>query len=444
MAIQSEAPRQGPVGDQSSVVDQKSARPTKTISRRNFLIGAGVGGAGLLTAAGLAAVNQFGNDNDLENQAPQGGVEPSANPKAPSVLGGETVLEATPTPEAVDPNALRELASKRGVDVGFQLIPTHLRNSAYRELMANNSNLVSLGSTWDTVSPQFIPALRPNKDEFNFSDMDKGVDFAQKNGIKVQGNGLVWGHFLPKWLTSGNYSKSELTEIFENHIGTVVDRYNGDKGRKIDQWVVVNEPVAAKRGWGDPLFGFWYKNLGYEFVNDRAFDLAGQASKGARLILNESFYNHGQGNNVTDILVSDVASLARFLVAKGHSIAIGMQMHVRGDSLPLDRFEKDMKLFKDIAGEVVITEFDIDMSGVKGTPEERAARLAFGYDEISGRYLNAGGKNLLLFGPTDNYSWYAQDKPNADATLFDRNLKKKPAYDMVKARIEALPIAPSR
>ena len=48
---------------------------------------------------------------------------------------------------------------------------------------------------------------------------------------------MVWHQQNPAWLTGGNYSPSQLSDILQGHINTVVGHY----GTQVYAWDVVNE-----------------------------------------------------------------------------------------------------------------------------------------------------------------------------------------------------------
>ena len=420
MAIQSEAPRQGPVGDQSSVVDQQSARPTKTISRRNLLIGAGVGGAGLLTAAGLAAVNRFGNNSDLGNQTPQGGGESSANPKAPSVLGVETVLEATPTPEVKkEPTTLREWADKAGIEIGVSI--------AYRttpEMLPlyskefNGASVVDFN--WDKIEPRRGNVTYDNRGLFAYPEPN--VDFGVSNKMKVNGQALVFTSEYPTWLKESNFSRAEATDVLRKHVNEVVSHFKG----RVSRWVVVNEFNPLSWGRDDIL----QRIIGQD-VPEIAFEAAREADPSATLIYNNN------GNHEPNLpSTATTMKIVERLKAKGLIDGVGLQMHLDGSKPP----SRDgmIKTMQGYGLPIYITEMDVNMKDVPGTQEERFAKQAEIYRNVFQAGLDSGVcRSFSFFTVGDQYSWIERSKTyqhastNGDPTIFDDNLKPKPAYGAV-------------
>ena len=133
----------------------------------------------------------------------------------------------TGTPEPT----LRQAAQASGMLIGAAVRPAHLSEAAYASTLAREFNMVEPEDAlkWEVVHPE--------PQTFDFSQADQLVDFATRHGMKVRGHTLVWHQQNPKWLTQGKYTSSELAEILERHIKTVVGHYRG----KIFAWDVVNE-----------------------------------------------------------------------------------------------------------------------------------------------------------------------------------------------------------
>ena len=85
--------------------------------------------------------------------------------------------------------------------------------------------------------------LQPREGEFDFSDADRFVEFAEENGLFIVGHTLIWHSQAPKWFfTDDNgydVSKEVLIKRMQNHIHTVVNRYKG----RVKGWDVVNEAL---------------------------------------------------------------------------------------------------------------------------------------------------------------------------------------------------------
>jgi GH35 family endo-1,4-beta-xylanase len=80
---------------------------------------------------------------------------------------------------------------------------------------------------------------------------------------------------------------------------------------------------------------------------------------------------------------------------------------------------------------IYVTEIDVDLTGVPGTQKERFDLQAKLYSEALEACLESGVCDSFSFWDIgDHTSWLVVygNKPNADATIFDKNFKPKPAY----------------
>src|SRR5206468_6211621 len=130
--------------------------------------------------------------------------------------------------------ALRDSVGPRGLLVGAAVDLEFLPSEAYAE---------TVGREFNVMVPENdlkFAALHPTPIDYNFCPADKLVSFAQVNGMLVRGHTLVWHADLPKWLTTGNYTRTDVVNILRNHISTVMQRYKG----KVAVWDVVNEALT--------------------------------------------------------------------------------------------------------------------------------------------------------------------------------------------------------
>ena len=242
--------------------------------------------------------------------------------------------------------------------------------------------------------------------------------------MSLGGYHLVWGIYpvIPKWLSEGNFSRDELIKIMQEHITTVMNHYP-----EVNKWTVVNEPFPYGNG-----VDFWYDKLGKDYIIE-AFKTARKVNPNAILILNDADNNEIQGKR------SDFGySVLKELTNQGYkNLAYGFQMHVDGSSPPsVDAMIKNMKRFTDLGIKISITELDVDMTNVKGTPEQKQKTQAQVYKNIIKAYLAAGGNDISIFGVSDKVSWYEfTGKPEANATLFNDDFEEKRSYSSLKQAI---------
>lgn len=286
--------------------------------------------------------------------------------------------------------SLQQLAADHNVKLGMLTQPKHLDRRPFVDLLTSQFSLLTTDGEmhWDS--------FRPSPDEYDFDDVDRLVDFADQQGMTVEGHHLVWDekNAQPEWLKSGNYSQQQLRDIMRQHIGAVAGRYKG----KIDAWSVVNEPFSrAQHIFG--LEAWWADQLGggTGYIDD-AFRWARQADPQATLILND-FYNE-TATSVANAQYDYVKSAK----ARGVPIdAIGIQMHIDA-AYPPKKADMvwNMQRFAALGTPVYITEFDINSSKVIGDAAYKAqleARIAG--DAVRACIESRNCVSFTVFGMTD-------------------------------------------
>ncbi len=315
------------------------------------------------------------------------------------------------TPEPV--LSLRSLAESRSIDIGAAVSAEPLGNELqYRETLAREFSMLT------TENALKFGPVHPEPDRYDFADADSIVEFAEANGMKVRGHTLVWHNQLPSWLTEGDWTPGELTQLLREHIMTVVGRYRG----RIAAWDVVNEAVADDGSLRDTI---WLRNIGPEYI-DMAFRWAHEADPDALL-----FYNDYGGEGLTQ--KSDaIYRLVEDLVEGGVPIdGVGLQMHVSlGWSPRPENVAANMERLGALGLAVHITEMDVRVQDGKGTEEELLAAQADVYrdmmDVCSGTNIC---KAFVTWGFTDRYSWIPALTGKPDAPLlFDASYQPKPAW----------------
>ena len=238
----------------------------------------------------------------------------------------------SPTPTAApQPTTLRGFADALGIEIGANIAIDYLQDwhpesANLKPIFASEFNLH--GSSWDSVWTNPYTPLRPSRDKYDFSKMDRLIAFARANNMRVQVLHLIWGDkgFLPSWLADGSYTREELLSIMQEHISTFVERYKG----KIHEWSVVNEFYG---GW--QTNNFWLDKLGpdLDWV-EAAFGWAHESDPDALLFYNDFGFEFGATNDYTATKSNQVYGLVADLVKRGAPIhGIGFQMHLDGKDL---------------------------------------------------------------------------------------------------------------
>lgn len=291
----------------------------------------------------------------------------------------------------------------------------------------------------------------PEVNRFDFSDGDRLVEWAQKNGKTLTGHCLVWHSQPPKWMFTdkeGNLvSRETLIGRMYNHIMTVMTHYKG----KVKGWDVVNEAILDDGSYRQSLY---YKIIGPEFI-ELAFQFAHEADPDAELYINDfSMSKPGKREAYVNLL--------RRFKAKGLRIdGIGMQSHNGYDYPDYAEFEKSIEAFAAEGVKVMLTELDMNMlpnpHGFSGADISQNFELQKKYNPyvdgldkkaqklFNQRYLDLFRiierhkdviSRVTFWGTTDESSWLngwpIKGRTNYPL-LFDRNCQVKPVVkDIVK------------
>lgn len=308
---------------------------------------------------------------------------------------------------------LRSLAENLGIQIGSCANAYALDNDHdYAQTIAREFSIITPENALKFRS------LCPHQGEYNFEVVDRMVRFAGENNQECRGHVLVWDDQLPKWLVNGRFSRSEIAEIFSNHIRTVVKRYAG----VIGVWDVVNEAIDHDGGFKKT---FWHDHLGPEYV-EIAFHAARDADPNARL-----FYND-YGAEGTREHEEGVYRLIKDLKKRAVPVdGIGFQMH-----LSAELYEHqpppaiNTKRFDEMGVQFNITELDVRTKLSNTDVDKINALQARVYADVIKYYLFEKGCSTFIFwGFSDRYSWipfFYEGEGNA--TIMTPDLKKKPAY----------------
>lgn len=275
------------------------------------------------------------------------------------------------------------------------------------------------------------------------------MDFGQEHDMYLVGHVLVWHSQTPDWVfqdSKGNpIGRRALLKRMQHQIEQMAGRYKG----RMDAWDVVNEAVDDDQGWRKSS---WFNIIGPEFM-EYAFNYAHEVDPKAHLVYND--YNMHSPEK-REFVVDFIKKYKK----KGVPIqGIGMQGHV-GLSFPaLSEFEKSIQAFAKQGMRVHITELDMDVLPVawehmgaeistnfaysdelnpwpKGLPEEVEQEFTDRYVAFFKLFLKYRDviDRVTFWGTGDTESW-KNDFPVKGRTnyplLFDRQYRKKPAYDAI-------------
>lgn len=326
--------------------------------------------------------------------------------------------------------------------IGTALNTTSVLNSKSAELAlaAREFNAITAANCmkWERIQP------RPN--DWHFEAADKFVAFGEQNNMYILGHTLVWHSQVPQSIfedAKGRaVSSATLTRTMQNHIATVVGRYQG----RVHAWDVVNEAVDDKGAWRSSA---WYKILGEDYIA-QAFNMAHEADPKAHLIYNDF---NTELPRKRDFILAMIKKLKR----QGTPIdGIGLQAHLSLEAPSLADIETSIIAAANAGVRVHITELDIDVLPsvwnlptaeistrfeytpardpyIAGLPKDIEEKLAKRYQDIFKLYLKHRDKieRVTLWGSSDAETWLnnfpIQGRTNYPL-LFDRNLQPKSAY----------------
>ena len=328
-------------------------------------------------------------------------------------------------------------------DIGVGLGHSSVSSAAEKELLRKEFSYVTPENCMKPAAVQKAEAI------FSFGQPDKFMAMAQRNGQKVVGHCLVWAKDdrTPEWFfkeADQPVAKDVLLKRMKTHIDTVIGRY----GDQIDQWDVVNEALAD----GEPMWreSGWRTASESEFIV-KAFEYAHAADPTAMLIYND-YRCELPGKR------EKLFKLIKFLKSENAPIhAIGLQGHYELDNVPFEDLDYTLTEIKKLGLKVVISEVDIDVvkrgkwwaDGNKhrdqlksydpykeGCPPEILKRQAEQYAKLFQIYAEHSDniERVTFWNLHDGQSWlnyFPWTRAN-HPVLFDRALKRKPAFDAVQ------------
>jgi endo-1,4-beta-xylanase len=317
---------------------------------------------------------------------------------------------------------LGQAAATHHIEVGAAADSSYLSDASYSAILGSEFTLLQ------AENEMKFSSLHPAVNTYDFSGGDALVTFAQAHSMAVRGHTLVWHSAVPTWVTSGNYTSPQLSQVLQDHITTVMQHYAG----KVYAWDVVNE--AFNDIDGSVRDTIWYDQPGIGFAGqgtayiEQALNWAHAAAPSAKLFYND--YNDETQNVKSDAIYA----MAQDFVTRGVPLdGIGFQFHVDltfDNPNTLASVTSNFQRFAALGLELHITELDIRLSDSSAASLAAQAKL---YGELATICVQQPKCTLFqTWGFTDKYSWIPGFFPGMGwALLWDANYQKKPAYTSV-------------
>ena len=304
-------------------------------------------------------------------------------------------------------------AAKYGFKTGVSVAVGDLYNEDYIKIIKENSSIVVAENCMKWAN------LRPNKTFWNWTDVDKLVEFAESNKIAVKWHTLFWHNQNPGFISSFK-SREQALETMDEHITTIMSRYKG----RISEYDVVNEMFNEDGTMRETV---WYKSIGPDYI-EHALIKARETDPDAKLFLNE-YNNEEQGNKKADAMYNFVKDL----VDRGIPIdGVGFQLHL-ATIYPYNEaaVRSNIRRYADLGLEVSFSEVDVRMP-VPSSESDRQTQMNTYCSLARLAKEEPNVTSFITWGFTDKQSWIPGTFPGyGEALLYDKDLKKKPVYEAV-------------
>ncbi len=286
-------------------------------------------------------------------------------------------------------------------------------------------------------------AMHPSENKYNFTSVDKFVDFGEKYGVTLRGHTLIWHSQCPDWFfyksgTSGTAATAkQLLDRIDEHVTTIVSRYAG----KIDTWDVVNEVFNDDGTLRDSK---WLQIVGdydkdgdkYDYI-EAAFKAAAAADPNARLIIND--YNLEWSTAKTQ----GVYNLVKSMLEDGIKVdGVGLQMHIAYNT-DINQLRKNLEILEGLRKynpDFTIEITEMDMSCFVWSDDSKTVNLTDSFmKQYNNTYVQAfklfmeySEKGLIdtvvFWGINDDHSWLNSNGRINHPFLIGRDNELKSTY----------------
>ncbi|MBR3764173.1 MAG: endo-1,4-beta-xylanase [Clostridia bacterium] len=172
-----------------------------------------------------------------------------------ALLLGMTGLTAfAAEPGLRDYQPLKELSAQHGFLMGAPLSYNQLADAVYLMTIRHHFDTITCTNEMKAYSLLDLQATQAAGDgmpRMNFTQADKMVEFAMKNGMRVRGHVLVWDAYMTQWFFHEDFDVSKpiadretLLARMQYYIETVVTHFEEKYPGVVYCWDVVNEAVG--------------------------------------------------------------------------------------------------------------------------------------------------------------------------------------------------------
>jgi endo-1,4-beta-xylanase len=330
-------------------------------------------------------------------------------------------------PEPGIPSVYQSVASVFPI-IGTAVIPADIQGQP-AVLLSKHFNSITSGNDmkWD--------ATEPTEGNFNFTQADAEVTFAQQNKMHVRGHTLVWHNQTPAWvflnaagapMTGTADEQALLIKRLQNHITQVMTHFN-----TVPVWDVVNEPIDESQPDGYRR-SQWFNILGPQYI-PLALQFARAANPTAKLYINEF-------NTTIPAKRDFLAALVRSLKSQGIPLdGVGHQMHNNTQFPSPQSIIDAVNLFDTTGVEQAVTEMDVSIYNASLTtpftsytdiPKSVHIQDGYAYSGFVQALKQVSSKivSITIWGTSDDKSWLTSSTKVDAPLLFDPSLQHKYAY----------------
>ena len=267
--------------------------------------------------------------------------------------------------------------------------------------------------------------------DINTTNIDRFIDYADRNGMRKRGHVMVWHNQIPTWLKNEapNWSAQQIYDFSKSYIIALSTYCAG----KIDEWDVLNEAIVNNGFRGNT----WYDkvnsqansegNIGFYNYFSYLFKWAREGDPNVELFYND--YNIEPFGTSKNIFMRNFVKKLKSDYAAPID-GVGLQSHFKINQTTSEFIYKLGQTIDDLGDSgftANITELDIRICSddTKTVLDQKEAYKNI----VLTAFSRENCKTILIWGSSDNDSWIPSHYEGCgQATPHDENFNKKFAY----------------